>query len=84
MGAGRHDEAAPLYVRAAELAPESDELLFWAGLAHRAERATSSAGVDAVRARDRDSRGLARRCSTGSRRIRPRGERVRRELDSTG
>jgi uncharacterized Ntn-hydrolase superfamily protein len=30
---GRHDEAAPLFERAAELAPESDELAFWAGLA---------------------------------------------------
>jgi uncharacterized Ntn-hydrolase superfamily protein len=30
---GRHDEAAPLFERAAELAPENDELLFWAGLA---------------------------------------------------
>jgi uncharacterized Ntn-hydrolase superfamily protein len=30
---GRHDEAAPLYQQAAELAPESDELLFFAGLA---------------------------------------------------
>jgi uncharacterized Ntn-hydrolase superfamily protein len=29
---GRHDEAAALYQRAAELAPGSDELLFWAGL----------------------------------------------------
>ena len=34
MGAGRLDEAGPLYSRAAELAPESDELLFWSGLAH--------------------------------------------------
>src|SRR3954449_11569471 len=30
---GRHDEAGPLYERAAELAPANDELLFWAGLA---------------------------------------------------
>jgi uncharacterized Ntn-hydrolase superfamily protein len=29
---GRHDEAAPLFERAAELAPDNDELLFWAGL----------------------------------------------------
>jgi uncharacterized Ntn-hydrolase superfamily protein len=33
MGAGRQEEAGPLYRRAAEIAPESDELLFWAGLA---------------------------------------------------
>jgi uncharacterized Ntn-hydrolase superfamily protein len=31
-GSGRHDEAARLYLRACELAPESDELRFWAGL----------------------------------------------------
>ncbi len=31
-GLGRHDEAAALYRRAAELAPGSHELLFWAGL----------------------------------------------------
>jgi uncharacterized Ntn-hydrolase superfamily protein len=29
---GSHDDAAALYQRAAELAPASDELLFWAGL----------------------------------------------------
>ena len=31
-GAGRHDEAAQLYLEAMERAPESDELRFWAGL----------------------------------------------------
>ncbi|MDQ6607051.1 MAG: DUF1028 domain-containing protein [Actinomycetota bacterium] len=31
-GLGRHDEAAALYRRAAELAPQSDELRFWAGV----------------------------------------------------
>jgi uncharacterized Ntn-hydrolase superfamily protein len=30
---GRPNEAGPLYERAAELAPESDELLFWSGVA---------------------------------------------------
>jgi uncharacterized Ntn-hydrolase superfamily protein len=33
MAAGRADEAGALYRRAAELAPGSNELLFWAGLA---------------------------------------------------
>jgi uncharacterized Ntn-hydrolase superfamily protein len=33
VGEGRHAEAAERYQRAAELAPASDELLFWAGLA---------------------------------------------------
>jgi uncharacterized Ntn-hydrolase superfamily protein len=32
VAAGRHDEAARLYMRASELVPESDELQFWAGL----------------------------------------------------
>jgi uncharacterized Ntn-hydrolase superfamily protein len=31
---GRHDEAAEAYRRAAELAPENDELRFWAGLGY--------------------------------------------------
>jgi len=31
-GEGRHDEASAAYLRAAEMAPQSDELLFWAGL----------------------------------------------------
>jgi uncharacterized Ntn-hydrolase superfamily protein len=48
MGAGRADQAAELYVRAAELAPSSDELLFWAGLAI-AQRGDVPAGTDAVR-----------------------------------
>jgi len=48
MGEGRYDEAAPLYLRAAELAPESDELLFWAGLGI-AQNGDLDAGVDAVR-----------------------------------
>jgi hypothetical protein len=48
MGEGRAAEAAPRYVRAAELAPESDELLFWAGLA-LAQTGDLDGGVDAVR-----------------------------------
>jgi uncharacterized Ntn-hydrolase superfamily protein len=47
-GEGRHDEAAARFVRAAELAPESDELLFWAGLA-LAHNGDLAGGVDAVR-----------------------------------
>lgn len=31
-GVGRHDEASEVYLRASEMAPGSDELLFWAGL----------------------------------------------------
>lgn len=48
MAADRGKEAGALYRRAAELAPESDELLFWAGLA-LAHAGELDAGVDAVR-----------------------------------
>ncbi len=48
MGEGRAEEAAGRYVRASELAPESDELLFWAGLAI-AQKGDVLAGADAVR-----------------------------------
>ena len=48
MAADRAGEAGALYQRAAELAPESDELLFWAGLA-LAHAGDLDAGVDAVR-----------------------------------
>jgi uncharacterized Ntn-hydrolase superfamily protein len=48
MGGGQPIEAGALYRRAAELAPESDELLFWAGLAI-AHSGDLDAGVDAVR-----------------------------------
>jgi uncharacterized Ntn-hydrolase superfamily protein len=48
MGGGQAVEAGALYRRAAELAPESDELLFWAGLAI-AHSGDLDAGVDAVR-----------------------------------
>ena len=37
-----------MYVRASELAPQSDELLFWAGLAI-AQGGDVAAGADAVR-----------------------------------
>ena len=48
MAAGRAEEAGALYRRAAELAPRSDELLFWAGLAI-AHAGELDEGVDAVR-----------------------------------
>ena len=48
LAAGRTDEAGELYTRAAALAPDSDELLFWAGLA-RAQAGDLDAGVAAVR-----------------------------------
>jgi uncharacterized Ntn-hydrolase superfamily protein len=48
LAAGRSDEAGELYTRAAELAPNSDELLFWSGLA-RAQTGDLEGGVAAVR-----------------------------------
>ena len=48
MASDRAPDAGELYRRAAELAPESDELLFWAGLA-LAQAGDLEAGVDAVR-----------------------------------
>jgi uncharacterized Ntn-hydrolase superfamily protein len=48
LAAGRTEEAGELYREAAALAPESDELLFWAGLAC-AQAGDLDAGVAAVR-----------------------------------
>ena len=47
LAEGAHDAASALYVRAAELAPESDELVFWAGLGVAAQDV--GAGVALVR-----------------------------------
>jgi uncharacterized Ntn-hydrolase superfamily protein len=46
---GRHDEAAELYQRASELAPDNHELLFWAGLG-AAQAGDLETGVARVRA----------------------------------
>jgi uncharacterized Ntn-hydrolase superfamily protein len=48
LAAGRADEAGQRYRAAQALAPESDELLFWAGLA-MAQAGDLDGGVDAVR-----------------------------------
>jgi uncharacterized Ntn-hydrolase superfamily protein len=48
MAAGRAGDAGDLYRRAASLAPDSDELLFWAGLA-LANAGELDAGLAAVR-----------------------------------
>jgi uncharacterized Ntn-hydrolase superfamily protein len=48
MAAERYEEAGALYRRAADLAPGSDELLFWAGLA-MAHTGDLEGGTDAVR-----------------------------------
>ena len=79
MGEGRYDEAAPLYLRAAELAPESDELLFWAGLAI-AQKGDLEAGVDAVRRAIEQHPGWATLLERLSPEFAPAGEAVRRAL----
>ena len=48
MASDRAREAGPLYERAAALAPESHELLFWAGLA-QAHAGDPERGIAAVR-----------------------------------
>jgi tetratricopeptide (TPR) repeat protein len=48
LAAGRPEEAGERYRAAQQLAPESDELLFWAGLAV-AQAGDLEAGADAVR-----------------------------------
>lgn len=45
---GRHAEAADRYERAAEIAPDNDELLFWAGLA-AFQQGEREAGLERVR-----------------------------------
>ena len=49
MGAGRHDEAARLYLRASERAPGNHELMFWAGLS-KVHGGDLDAGVAEVQA----------------------------------
>jgi uncharacterized Ntn-hydrolase superfamily protein len=49
VGEGRHDEAASLYLQASELAPESHELRFWAGIG-AAQAGDMDAAVVHVRA----------------------------------
>jgi uncharacterized Ntn-hydrolase superfamily protein len=49
VGEGRHAEAGERYQRASELAPDNDELMFWAGLA-LAQADEPEAGLELVRA----------------------------------
>jgi uncharacterized Ntn-hydrolase superfamily protein len=80
MGGGRPVEAGALYRRAAELAPESDELLFWAGLA-LAHSGDEQAGVDAVRRAIAAHPGWATLLERLSPDFAPAGERVRTALN---
>jgi uncharacterized Ntn-hydrolase superfamily protein len=82
MASDRAGEAGPLYERAAELAPDSHELLFWAGLA-QAHAGDLERGMTAVRRAIEihpDWRTLLDRLSPD---FAPAGERVRRELESS-
>jgi uncharacterized Ntn-hydrolase superfamily protein len=79
MGGGRPVEAGALYRRAAELAPESDELLFWAGLA-LAHSGDDDAGVEAVRRAIAVHPGWATLLERLSPDFAPAGERVRAAL----
>jgi uncharacterized Ntn-hydrolase superfamily protein len=82
MAADRVAEAGPLYERAAELAPESHELLFWAGLA-QAHAGDAQRGLAAVRRAIEIHPGWRTLLERLSPDVAPAGERVRRELDSS-
>jgi len=79
LASDRASEAGPLYERAAELAPESDELLFWAGLAqvHAGEAERGIAAVRRAIGIHPGWRDLLDRLSPD---FAPAGARVRREL----
>jgi uncharacterized Ntn-hydrolase superfamily protein len=79
MAAGRSEEAGQRYLRAAELAPESSELLFWAGLA-QAELGSLDAGVEAVRRAGAAEPGLLELLDRLSPDLAPAGGDVRRAL----
>jgi uncharacterized Ntn-hydrolase superfamily protein len=78
-GAGRSDEAGPLYRRAAELAPGSPELLFWAGLALAAHGSLAE-GAEAVRRAGDEAPGLLVLLDRLTPDLAPAGEAVRRAL----
>ena len=82
MASDRAAEAGPLYERAAELAPESHELLFWAGLA-QAHTGDAERGVAAVRRAIELHPGWRDLLDRLSPDFAPAGERVRRELESS-
>jgi len=82
LASDRAGEAGPLYEQAAELAPESDELLFWAGLA-QAHAGDAERGLAAVRRAIEVHAGWRDLLDRLSPDFAPAGERVRRELDSS-
>jgi uncharacterized Ntn-hydrolase superfamily protein len=80
MGEGRAEEAAGRYLRASQLAPGSDELRFWAGLAI-AQNGDVRAGADAVRRAAAVHPGWLTLLERLSPDFAPAGEAVRRALE---
>jgi uncharacterized Ntn-hydrolase superfamily protein len=83
MAADEPVQAGALYRRAADLAPESDELLFWAGLA-LAHSGDLDSGVDAVRRAIAVHAGWATLLERLSPDFAPAGEQIRAALASAG
>ena len=83
MAADQAVEAGALYRQAAELAPDSDELLFWAGLA-LAHSGDLDAGVEAVRRAIAVHPGWATLLERLSPDFAPAGDQVRRALGESG
>jgi uncharacterized Ntn-hydrolase superfamily protein len=79
MAADRPQEAGALYRRAAALAPDSDELLFWSGLAI-AHGGELDAGADAVRQALERNPGFGALLDRLAPMFAPAGPAVRREL----
>jgi tetratricopeptide (TPR) repeat protein len=83
LASQRPAEAGALYLRAAELAPDSDELLFWAGLA-LAHTGDFDTGVDAVRRAIEKHAGWGVLLDRLTPTFAPAGEQVRRALGRPG
>ena len=81
LASDRAEDAGPLYMQAAGLAPESDELLFWAGLA-QVHAGDVQTGMAAVREAIELHPGWFTLLERLSPDFAPAGERVRRELGS--
>ncbi len=79
LASERAGDAGPLYRRAADLAPDSDELLFWSGLA-LAQTGDLEAGVAAVRRAIEKHAGWGVLLDRLSPTFAPAGQEVRRAL----
>jgi uncharacterized Ntn-hydrolase superfamily protein len=79
LASERPADAGPLYRQAAQLAPDSDELLFWAGLA-LAHTGDLESGTDAVRRAIEKHSGWGVLLDRLSPTFAPAGEQVRRAL----